>query len=149
VDLETIDRSYRQLEGQAQQTIQALSALAQKLQQAAAAGDPNAREWMLDLKEIALQIRDEQNQVADLLQALHGFVATQLPAAPSYAQPAPTAYPQPAHPPAQPYPPSYPQPVAQGGGMLHRFLGSSFGQAIGMGAGFGLGEDLIKDIFDR
>jgi len=43
MDIQTIDRSYAQLESQSQQTIQALTALAQKLQTAGQAGDQNAR----------------------------------------------------------------------------------------------------------
>ncbi|HXL61406.1 MAG TPA: hypothetical protein VN959_12195, partial [Mycobacterium sp.] len=42
-----------------------------KLSTAAAAGDQNAREWGLDLKEIALAIRDEQSTTTGLLQAIH------------------------------------------------------------------------------
>jgi len=38
MDVETIDRAYQELEGYSQQTIQALTALAQKLQVAAQAG---------------------------------------------------------------------------------------------------------------
>jgi hypothetical protein len=44
MDVEMIDRNYNQLEGQSQQTIEALTALVQKLQSAAQAGDQNARE---------------------------------------------------------------------------------------------------------
>ncbi|MEU6584293.1 hypothetical protein [Nocardia sp. NPDC046763] len=62
---------------------------------------------------------------------------------PQYQQP---QYQQPAYPAAQAaYPQGYAAP--QSGGMLHRFLGSSFGSAMAMGAGFGLGDDLINDIF--
>jgi len=78
VDVQTIDMSYSQLQSESQQTVAALSALAQKLQTAAQNGDPNAREWMLDLKEVALGIQNEQNQTSNLLQALHNFVANQL-----------------------------------------------------------------------
>jgi hypothetical protein len=43
---------------------------------------------MLDLKEIALGIKEEQDRVTALLQAIHEFAATQLqpPPAPNYAQ---------------------------------------------------------------
>jgi hypothetical protein len=80
VDIKTIDENYRALEQQSQATVQALTAVAAKLQTAAKAGDPNAREWLLDLKEVALSFRDEQNQVRDLLRALHGFVQNQVAA---------------------------------------------------------------------
>lgn len=56
MDVDTVDRSYAQLEQQAQTTTHAIDALAGKLQAAAAAGDPNAREWLLDLKEVTLDV---------------------------------------------------------------------------------------------
>ena len=150
MDVETIDRAYNQLDNQSQQTIQALTALAQKLQVAVQAGDQNAREWMLDLKEIAVGIKEEQNQVTALLQALHGFAATQLqsPITPTYPQapyqPAPFQ-----QAPYQPVSPQYPQPsYSGGGGMLQRFLSGGFGQAIAAGAGFGIGDDLINHLFN-
>lgn len=86
---------------------------------------------MLDFKEVALEIRAEQNQVSGLLQALHGFVANQLQP-PLQQQPHAL------------YPPPYP---GQGGGMLRRFMGSGFSQSITMGAGFGIGDDLVNTLF--
>ncbi|HQT72651.1 MAG TPA: hypothetical protein PLV07_02690, partial [Acidiphilium sp.] len=77
MDIQTIDTQYDQLQGQAQQTAGQLKALAQKLQAARDAGNQDAREWLLDLREIALAIQAEQNQVGGLLQALHNFVANQ------------------------------------------------------------------------
>ena len=160
MDVDTIDQQYQQLQTQAQGTIKELRDLAGKLQTAAQGGNQDAREWLLDLKEIALAIQAEQNQVGVLLQALHGFVAnqSQMLAQPSYAQSQPQgglgsvpAYPaQPGYPAQQGYPPQqgYGQPQ-QGGvsGMLGSFLNSGFGRAIEMGAGFGLGSDLINKIF--
>jgi hypothetical protein len=148
MDVETIEQNYRQLESQSQQTIQALTALAQKLQMAAQAGDQNAREWMLDLREIALGIKEEQNQVSALLQAIHGFAATQLQAPPP---PASSQMPYQQQVPYQQQmpPPQYPQPgyPRGGGGMLQRFLGGGVGRAIATGAGFGIGDDLINHLF--
>src|SRR6201996_3659838 len=74
VDPETIDQNYAQLQQQAQQTAAQIQRLAGKLQAAAAAGDPNAREWMLDLKEITLGVQQEQGQVSLLLQSIHSMV---------------------------------------------------------------------------
>jgi len=155
MDVATIDQQYQQLQAQAQQTAQALTALAGKLQDATKGGNQDAREWQLDLREIALTMQAEQNQVSALLTALHGFVANQsqqltVPPAGSpwggNTQPAP----QPAYPP-QGYPQQgYPQQgggFGGGGGMLGGFLNSGFGRAIEMGAGFGLGSDLINKIF--
>ena len=118
MDVETIDQSYAELEQESQQTVQAISTLAQKLQVAGDAGDGNASGWLLDLREIAVSLRDEQTKVAGLLQSLHDFTVNHLggqdPAsAPSYEAPAP----QPSYPAPQPsYPapqPSYPAPAPQ------------------------------------
>lgn len=150
MDTETVDRQYAALQQQGQQTATLIGALAGKLSAAAAGGDPNAREWQLDLKEIALAIRDEESAATSLLQAIHALVDNHVQAAaapqpqyqpPAYPQPAPEYVPGPGYQPQQ-YAPA-------GGGALHRFLGSGFGQAIVTGAGFGIGDDLINDIFGR
>ena len=143
MDIATIDSEYEQLEAKSQQTIQLLTALANKLNAASAAGDQNARDWMLDLKEIAIGVRDEEAQTTQLLQAIHSFVANQVaqqPAqpAPQYVQQQPVYQQQPAY--QQPY-------YGGGGGMFGRFLGGGFGRAIAMGAGFGIGDDIINSIF--
>jgi len=138
MDIQTIDSQYNQLQSQAQQTMMELQALARKLQGAAQAGDQNAREWFLDLKSIALAIQAEQNQVTNLLQALHGFVANQAQQMPQSPWGNAPAYP------AQPAYPAYPQ---QSGGILGGFLNSGFGRALEMGAGFGIGEEIIDKIF--
>ena len=138
MDIQTIDNQYNQLQSQAKQTVTELQSLARKLQAAAQAGDQNAREWFLDLKSVALAIQAEQNQVSNLLQALHGFVANQaqqMPQAPWGNAP---SYP------AQPAYPAYPQ---QGGGIFGGFLNSGFGRALELGAGFGIGEEIIDKIF--
>jgi hypothetical protein len=124
--------------------VRLITNLAQKLQAAANEGDQQAREWLLDLKEITLGFQQEQNQVTLLLQAIHNFVATNQPQPqqpPVYQQQQP--YPQQ---PMYQQPPIYQQPYYQqgyGGG----FMGSTFGQAIATGAGFAIGEEIIEDIF--
>jgi hypothetical protein len=168
MDIETIDMNYEQLQNQGQQTVQALTALAQKLQRAAEAGDVNAREWLLDLKEVALEVRTEQTQVAGLLQSLHGFMANQLQNQNPYQQGQPHGQPyqqQGYNQQPQYQQQGYPQQQGygqqgygqqgygqqgygqQGGGMLGRFMGSGFGQAMTMGAGIAVGEDIIDDLF--
>ena len=150
MDVQTIDRQYQQLQGQSQQTAQALQLLGGKLQAAAQGGDQQAREWLLDLRELALAFRSEQDQVSNLLQALHGFVANEAQIQSQMAPPqqqqgwGQTAYQQ-----SQPgyAPPPPPQQQQQGSGMLGGFLNSGFGRAIEMGAGFGIGDDLINKIF--
>jgi hypothetical protein len=133
VDPETVDQNYAQLQQQAQQTAAQIQSLASKLQAAAAAGDPNAREWMLDLREITLGVQQEQGQVSLLLQSIHSMVDNhvQAMAQPQYQQP------------------GYQQPQYQqgSGGMLQQFLGGGFGRAIITGAGFGIGDDIINKIF--
>ena len=146
MDVATIDQQYQQLQTQAQQTIQEIRELAGKLSDAAKAGNQDAREWLLDLKSIALALQAEQNQVGLLLQALHGFVANQGAMMPAPAQ-------NPAQGPWSGGPPmgaGYQGGFGTGplgGGMLGGFLNSGFGRAVEMGLGFGLGDDLINKIF--
>ena len=140
MDIQIIDNQYRQLQTQSQQTVQELRALAMKLQGAAQTGNQDAREWFLDLKSIALAIQSEQNQVANLLQAMHNFMENQnqMMQQPMQQQP----YPQ------QNYGGGYPQQQPQqGGGILGEFMNSGFGRAVATGAGFALGDDLINSIF--
>ena len=144
MDVQTIDQQYQQLQAQSQQTAQALQLLGGKLQAAAQGGDQQAREWLLDLRELALAFRSEQDQVSNLLQALHGFVANEAQVQGQMAQ-APQQGWGPAYQQSQP---GYaPPPQQQGSGMLGGFLNSGFGRAIEMGAGFGIGDDLINKIF--
>ncbi len=162
MDIESIDTAYSQLQTQAQTTVQELKALAGKLQTASQAGNPDAREWLLDLREIALAIQAEQNQVSNLLQQLHGFVDNQaravqqlpasvpqsLPPATWQQQPQQPVYPQQPNYPPQGYPQQgYPQGYQGGGGVLGGLFNSGFGRAILTGAGFGIGDDLINKIF--
>ncbi len=142
MDPETVDQNYAQLQQQAQQTAAQIQTLAGKLQAAAAAGDPNAREWLLDLKEITLGVQQEQGQVSLLLQSIHSMVNNhvQTMAQPGYQQ--------------QGYQPGYqqqgyqqPQYQQGPGGMLQQFLSGGFGRAIMTGAGFGIGDDIINKIF--
>jgi hypothetical protein len=140
MDIQTIDQNYNQLQQQSQQTVQLITALAQKLQTAANNGDQNAREWLLDLKEVTMGFQLEQNQVTLLLQSIHNFVANQAQQ-PQYQQPqyqqAPPQYQQPV----------YQEPQYQQGGGFSRFMHGSFGQAITTGAGFAIGDDIINSIF--
>jgi hypothetical protein len=170
MDIQSIDNQYSQLQGQAQQTVGELQQLAQKLQAAVQAGNQDAREWLLDLKSIALAMQAEQNQVANLLGALHNFVGAQaqavqqlpqsVPQSPWGGQPQmpqqampypPQGYPQQGYPQQQGNPQQgYPQqgfPQQGGGGLLGELLNSGFGRAIVTGAGFGIGDDLINKIF--
>ncbi len=133
MDVDTIDREYSQLQAEFQEVTQAFQTLASKLQAAAQAGDASARDWLLDLKQVALQVKDSQVQTASLLQAMHGFVNN------TFQAPQQTnAYPQQQ---------GYGYQGGGGGGMFGRFRGSGFARAMEMGAGIGLGEDIINSIF--
>ena len=130
MDSQTIDQEYSQLQTEFQDVANTVQALAQKLQTAAQGGDQNARDWLLDLKQVALDVKDEQMQVNNLLQAIHQFVENenqQLAQAP---------------------PQQMMQYQQRPGGMFGGFLGGGFGQAMKVGAGLGLGETLINDIFN-
>jgi hypothetical protein len=141
VDPETVDQNYAQLQQQGQQTTALIQALAGKLQAAAAAGDSNAREWMLDLREITLGVQQEEGQMSLLLQSIHSMVGNHVQAVTPAAQP---QYQQPQY-----QQPQYQQGAGAMGGMgtLQRFLGGGFGRAIVTGAGFGIGDDIINKIF--
>ena len=146
MDIQTVDQCWQQVQAQDQTVNQALQALATKLQSAAASGNADAREWLLDLREIALSFQGQQQQATLLLQAIHAMLQNehgQLQAAPGAA-----GYPQQGYP-QQGYPQQgYPQ--QSGGGVmgaLGGLLNSGFGRALEMGAGFGIGEDLINKIF--
>jgi hypothetical protein len=139
MDTSSIDQAYGQLQGEFQDVAKSVQTLAEKLQAAANSGDNNAREWLLDLKQIALDIKDEQVQVNGLLQEIHAYVDQ-------------------ANQHLQQMPQQMPMPSGFGGGMFGGggprrgglfggMLGGGFGQALEMGAGIGLGEDLINNIF--
>ncbi len=147
MDTQTVDQQYSQLQTEFADVAKSVQEFAAKLQTAADGGDANAKEWLLDLKQIAIDVKDEQMQVNNLLTAVHQFVSNasqQLQQAEAQAQ-------------AQAQPQAgYQQPMGRmggmgmgmgGGGMFGGFLGGGFGRAMEMGAGIGLGEDLINSIF--
>lgn len=135
MDTSTIDQAYQQLQSDFQDVAKSIQTLAQKLQAADQAGDANAKEWLLDLKQIALDVKDEQIQANALLQAIHGYVDS-------------------THQQYQQQVQQMPQQMqtgmfggGRGGGLFGGLLGGGFGRAMEMGAGIGLGEDLINSIF--
>ncbi|MBN2692732.1 MAG: hypothetical protein JXR43_12935 [Burkholderiaceae bacterium] len=145
MDIQTIDQQYQQLQGETQQVGQQLQALAGKLQAAAQGGNQDAREWLLDLREVALGIQAEQQQMTQVLQAIHGMWQNQA----QQMQAMPAAM-QPGYMPQGMMGQSAAMPMQQGGGVmgaLDGFLNSGFGRAMEMGAGMGLGDDLINKLF--
>ena len=137
MDPQSVDQSYNQLLQQAQQTTQSIQTLAGKLQAASTAGDPNAREWLLDLKEITLGVQQQQGETSLLLQNIHAMIDNHVQ----------NTAPQPQYQQPQYQQPQYQQAPSAGGGMLQQFLGGGLGRAIVTGAGFGIGDDLINKIF--
>ncbi len=71
MDMSLIDQEYRKLEEESDNLSQKIQILLNKLQQAKESGSPEAKEWILDLREIALAIKSEQNQMFSLLLAIH------------------------------------------------------------------------------
>ncbi|MBU2788679.1 hypothetical protein HFQ13_10795 [Acidithiobacillus sp. VAN18-1] len=136
MDMATVEQQYNQLQAEAQGVAQALQALAAKMQQGTEK-NPDAREWLLDLKQLALNIQQEQMQVMGVMQAMHQAVQNDFMQSQNGGQ----------------WQPGYPQtpqavnPQQQGGGFLSSLEHSGFGQALMMGAGFGIGDDIINSIF--
>lgn len=150
MDVQTIEQQYALLQQESQDLTKEIQSFATKLQAAGTAGDGQAREWLLDLKSIALAIQEEQLQMQGLLQALHDFVVDAPPAAPQ---------------PQNVIPMQAPSQPAQRGGFFSHFgggggggftsgggAGGGLGQAVvqgaGMGAGFGIASSVISSIFD-
>ncbi len=147
MDLQTIDQNYQQLQTQDQTIAQELQALAGKLQTAAQGGNTDAREWLLDLREVALAVQGQQQQMNQLLQAIHAMWQNQQNQVQTMSVASQPGYmPQGMNPSGMAS--AYGRPAGGGlMGALSGFLGSGFGQAMEMGAGIGLGEDLINKIF--
>jgi uncharacterized phage infection (PIP) family protein YhgE len=135
MDTSMIDQQYTQLQNEFNDVAQSVQGLAAKMQAAQQAGDDNAKEWLLDLKQIALDIKDEQMQVNALLQEIHSFVQNAAQQMPVQQMP------------VQQMPAQGAAPAMGGGGMFGNFLHGGFGQAMMLGAGVGLGDDLINSIF--
>lgn len=136
MDTQTIDQAYAQLQTEFQDVATTVKGLAEKMQAAQKAGDTNAQEWLLDLKQIAMDVNDEQTQANLLLQAIHQYVSETVQAAPQ------TGYPQ------QPMAAPAGGMLGGAGGPFAGLLGGGFGRAMELGAGVGLGSSLISSIFN-
>jgi len=140
MDTSSIDQAYGRLQTEFQDVAKSIQALAEKLQAASQGGDANAKEWLLDLKQVARDVKDEQIQVNTLLQAIHGFV---------------DASNQQLQQQQQPQQMSQPMGGGMGGGCSAAVAGRDVRRiprrrlwpGDGDGAGIGLGEDLINSIF--
>lgn len=137
MDVQTIEQTYNQLQQQAQQSAQALQALGSKMQAAAQTGDMQAREWSLDLRELALAFQAEQQQVTNLLQQLHAALTNaqqDYGAQGNYQAPTQQV-------------PVQPVQSVPDNNFVSNILNSGFARSVEAGAGFSIGNDLIKEIF--
>jgi hypothetical protein len=73
-----VEQQYNRLQQEGQSVTQGIQGLAGKLKTAADGGSADAREWLLDLKELALNVQQEQQQVMMLMQAMHQAVQNEL-----------------------------------------------------------------------
>lgn len=145
MDYSVIDTEYQKLQSEADNVGDKIQNLAAKLQKLQSSGNQDAREWLLDLKDIALSVQSEQNQMFSFLQTLHRNIPQVDDQC--FTQPAQNqGYVQPQQPQSQQFQTQQQQPQ-QKKGFFSSLLGSGFGQAIEMGAGFGIGDDLINSIF--
>ena len=142
MDYAVIDTEYQKLQSEANSVGDKIQNLAAKLQKLQSSGNQDAREWLLDLKDIALSVQSEQNQMFSFLQTLHQNIP----------QVSDQCFTQPVQNQGysnqqQQYQQQQQQQPQQKKGFFSSLLGSGFGQAIEMGAGFGIGDDLINSIF--
>jgi ribosomal silencing factor RsfS len=139
MDYAVIDTEYQKLQSEANSVGDKIQNLAAKLQKLQSSGNQDAREWLLDLKDIAISVQSEQNQMFSFLQTLHQNIPQVNDQC--FTQPAQNqGY-------ANQQTQQYQQQPQQKKGFFSSLLGSGFGQAIEMGAGFGIGDDLINSIF--
>ena len=110
-------------------------------------GNTDAREWLLDLRELAMNIQQKkQQQVMAVMQAVHTAAQNDpLSRVQSYAQQQNPGW-QPGY--QGILQQGFAQPQQQGdGGFLSEFMNSGFGRAIEMGAEFWIGDNLINKLF--
>lgn len=130
MDYQTAENQALQLQNQADQVGQGIKALAEKLQSKVT--DPAiGRDLMLDLRETALAVQNQNQSALMLIQQMAEYIH----ALESHlnAQPQPTY--QTRGWAAQPY-------AGTGGGFMGNVM-----SGLGMGAGFGLASDLVGSLF--
>lgn len=144
MDYQTAQNQALLLQQQAFQVTQELKGLADKLQ--ARIPDPNlSRELMLDLRQTAMAIQQQNQSAVSLIQQMAEYIHM-LESNLYYAQ-------QPQMAPAAPPPvqlggwASQPYPTSSGGFMGS--VASSLGTGLGLGVGIGVGEEIVDSIFDR
>lgn len=133
MDYQTAESQAMLLQQQANQVSQQLRSLADKLQ--ARVPDPNlSRELMLDLREVAMAIQQQNQSALALIQQMAQYIHT---LESNLSAPQPMMPMQPLGWSQQSYP------SATGG-----FMGN-VATGLGLGVGVGLGEDLVDSIFGR
>lgn len=138
MDYQTAESQAIQLQNQANEAAQALKSLAAKLQEKVT--DPAlARELLLDLREAAVSIQQQNQSALALIEQMAQYIHVLESHLASAPQPA-FAAPQPAFQPrgwaAQPY-------YGASGGFMGNVM-----SGLGLGAGFGLASDLVSSIFN-
>lgn len=109
---------------------------------------PDAREWLSDLRGLAMNnIQQEQQQAMAIMQTVHTAAQSDpLSRVQPYAQQQNPGW-RPGYQgmPQQGF--AQPQQQQGDGGFFSEFMNSGFGRAIEIGAGFGIGDDLINKLF--
>ena len=125
MDISQAQQQLSQVQQQAQGTTEKIQALAQKLR--SQAPDPNlGREWAMDLREIAMNIQQQNQNTMMMLQQMGQYIQTlesELRTHPS--------------------PSVQPRGWGGGGGFL-----SNLTAGLGMGAGFAVADDVVNDLFN-
>lgn len=127
MDYNQAEQQIVQIQQQSQEAKNRLQQFAQKLGSVIGDND-KARDLVMDLREIALGIQQQQQQTLFIVQQM-GQHIQQLEQAVE------------AHPPAAQY--TQPRGWNAGGGFL-----SNLTTGLGLGAGIGIGEDIANDIFN-
>jgi hypothetical protein len=142
VDYQTAQNQALLLQQQAFQVTQEIKGLADKLQ--VRVPDPNlARELMMDLRQAALAIQQQNQSAVSLIQQMAEYIhalETNL-----YASQQPQMVPM------QPMQPRgwYEQPYPSTSGGFMGNVASSLGTGLGLGVGIGVGEEVVDSIFGR
>jgi hypothetical protein len=118
------EQQMTQVQQQSQAAMEKMQALAQKLR-SAAPDEGTGREWAMDLREIAINLQQQNQTAMMLLQQMGQYIHTLENELKTH--PAPTV-----------------QPRGWGGGS--GFLGN-LTAGLGMGAGFAVAEGVVNDIF--
>ena len=136
MDYQTAENQAIQLQNQADQVAQGIKGLADKLQTKVT--DPAlARELVLDLREAALAVQNQNQTTTALIEQMAQYIHALESHVASMPQPAMQPAMQPRGWSAQPY-------EASGGG---GFMGNVM-SGLGLGAGFGLASDLVGSLFN-